>query len=174
MLLKENRCNKCILHVMFAILFAAMLFGSVSLSDVAGSKPNIVLMVIDDGGFADMPGMPGSRLTSTEMPALSRIVKGGLKFLDAHSAASICSPSRAALLTGREPRRTRVQHVLRPSSCGGIFPAEKTVAEALKGSGYDTAYVGKWHLGTVAPFHPTYQVFRCVYIDALFRQSAIT
>jgi len=89
---------------------------------------------------------------------LCRDVKGGLSFVDAHSGASICSPSRAALLTGREPRRTRVQHVLRPSSCGGLFPAEKTVAEALKYSGYNTAYVGKWHLGTVAPFHPTYQV----------------
>ena len=157
---------------MFTILrtgLAALLLVSVSLSNVARSKPNIVLMVIDDGGFADMPGMPGTRLSSNEMPVLSRIVKGGLKFLDAHSAASICSPSRAALLTGREPRRTRVQHVLRPSSCGGIFPAEKTVAEALKGSGYDTAYVGKWHLGTVAPFHPTYQVL-CVCVDALFSQ----
>jgi len=131
---------------------------SSSTLNVAGSKPNIVLVVIDDGGFADMPGMPGSRLTSAEMPTLSRIVKGGLSFVDAHSGAAICSPSRAALLTGREPRRTRVQHVLRPSSCGGLFPAEKTVAEALKYSGYNTAYVGKWHLGTVAPFHPTYQV----------------
>ncbi|EGB10289.1 hypothetical protein AURANDRAFT_23338, partial [Aureococcus anophagefferens] len=81
------------------------------------------------------------------MPRLARAVAEGLLFTDAHSAASTCTPSRAALLTGREPRRTKVQGVLRPSGCGGLAPSEVTVAEALRGAGYATAYVGKWHLG---------------------------
>ena len=98
----------------------------------AAAAPDIALVLVDDGGFADMPGMPGSRLSAAEMPRLARAVAEGLLFTDAHSAASTCTPSRAALLTGREPRRTKVQGVLRPSGCGGLALTDHSHSRRLR------------------------------------------
>ncbi|XP_062990533.1 arylsulfatase A [Elgaria multicarinata webbii] len=125
----------------------------------ASQPPNIVLIFADDLGFGDLAsyGHP----TSTT-PNLDKMAAAGLRFTDFYSSSPVCSPSRAALLTGRYQTRSGVYPgVFYPGSRGGLPLAEVTVAEVLKGRGYATAMVGKWHLG-LGPngtFLPTHQGF---------------
>ncbi len=119
-------------------------------------KPNFVIINIDDLGYADI-GPYGSTLNRT--PHLDRMAKEGRK-LTSFYGAPVCSPSRAALMTGCYPKRVLpIPHVLFPAGATGLSPAEVTVAEALKAQGYATGMVGKWHLGDQPKFLPTRQGF---------------
>ncbi|KAM8820200.1 arylsulfatase A [Eudromia elegans] len=129
------------------------------LRGAAGLPPSFVLLLADDLGFGDL-GSYGHPSSST--PHLDRLAAGGLRFTDFYSGAAVCSPSRAALLTGRLQTRSGVYPgVFNPDSRGGLPLAEVTVAEVLKAAGYSTAMVGKWHLGLGAngSFLPTSQGF---------------
>ncbi len=120
------------------------------------AKPNLVVINVDDLGYADI-GPFGSKLNRT--PHLDRMAKEGRK-LTAFYAASVCSPSRAALMTGCYPKRVLpIPHVLFPGNAVGLSPDEVTVAEVLKAAGYATAIVGKWHLGDQPEFLPNRQGF---------------
>jgi arylsulfatase A len=122
----------------------------------AAEKPNFILINIDDLGYADI-GPFGSTLNRT--PNLDRMAKEGRK-LTCFYAAPVCSPSRSALMTGCYPKRVLpIPGVLFPGSAVGLNPAERTVAELLKDSGYTTACIGKWHLGDQPEFLPTRQGF---------------
>jgi arylsulfatase A len=108
--------------------------------------PHIVLIMADDMGFGD-PGCynPESLIPT---PHMDRIAAEGARFTDAHSPTALCSPSRYSLLTGRYSWRTRLQKgVLMPYELPLIEPSRPTIASLLRSSGYDTAYIGKWHLG---------------------------
>jgi arylsulfatase A-like enzyme len=126
---------------LFASLFA------VALS--AAEQPNIVLIFSDDQGVNDV-GCYGSEIRT---PHIDRIAREGVRFDRWYSASSICTPSRFGLLTGRNPSRS--QHQLLSALMfmadehrnTGIQPDETTIAEKLKKAGYDTALIGKWHLG---------------------------
>jgi len=119
-------------------------------------KPNFVVINIDDLGYADI-GPYGSTLNRT--PHLDRMAKEGRK-LTCFYGAPVCSPSRAALMTGCYPKRVLpIPHVFFPGGKAGLAPAEVTVAEALKAAGYATGIVGKWHLGDQPEFLPTRQGF---------------
>jgi arylsulfatase A len=121
-----------------------------------GEKPNFIVINIDDLGYADI-GPFGSTLHRT--PCLDRMAREGRK-LTSFYAAPVCSPSRAALMTGCYPKRAlSIPHVLFPAGANGLAPAETTVAELLKERGYATALVGKWHLGDQPEFLPTRQGF---------------
>lgn len=115
-------------------------------------RPNIVLIYCDDLGYADI-GPFGAKTART--PNLDKLAKRGRSFTNFHVAQPVCSASRAALLTGCYPNRLGIHGALGPKARHGIHAEEETIAELLKGGGYQTAAIGKWHLGHREPFLPT-------------------
>jgi len=134
------------------------------------SSPNVVLIFTDDQGYQDV-GCFGSPLIRT--PNLDRMAAEGARFTNFYVAASVCTPSRSALMTGCYPQRINMNVqprlaggklrpggvVLFPNSPGGLHSNEITLAEVLKSRGYATACVGKWHLGHLPQFLPMRQGF---------------
>jgi len=118
----------------------------------AGKKLNFVIIFTDDQGYQDV-GCFGSPKIKT--PNLDRMAAEGMRFTDFYSAASVCSPSRLALMTGCYPPRVGNLPVLFPNSKIGLNPRETTIAELLKAAGYATGAIGKWHLGYQKKFLPT-------------------
>jgi len=121
-------------------------------AEASRTKPNVVIIFTDDQGYRDV-GCFGSPNIKT--PNLDRMASEGMRFTDFYSAASICSPSRAALLTGCYPPRVGITKVLFPRDNIGLNPREVTIADLLKAQGYATACIGKWHLGHLPAFLPT-------------------
>lgn len=141
-------------------IVASLLGSFVSEIPAEESRPNVIIINIDDLGYADI-GPFGSKKNPT--PALTKMAAEGMK-LTSHYAAPVCSPSRAALLTGCYPKRVlSIPHVLFPSAGSGLHPDEVTIADMLKASGYKTACLGKWHVGDQAEFLPTKQGFDSYY-----------
>jgi arylsulfatase A len=114
-------------------------------------KPNIVVIMADDLGYGDI-GCFGAKNVRT--PNIDNLAAQGIKFTSFYSTSPVCSPSRAALITGRYPRRLGIDHVFFPEGFTGLPAEEVTIAEALKGNGYRTAILGKWHLGHHRQFLP--------------------
>jgi len=129
-------------------------------SSIKERLPNIVIILTDDQGYADA-GCYGA--TGFPTPNLDRMADEGMRFTDFYVAASVCTPSRAALLTGCYPQRVGLPDVLAPSGPAwttgrnniGLNSEETTIAEMLRPLGYKTACFGKWHLGHKPPFLPT-------------------
>src|SRR5271169_6357309 len=137
----------------FAGVFA---FLSLAITSYAAEKtipptPNIVIIYIDDMGYADI-GPFGAKGYST--PNLDRMAAEGMKFTSFYSAQGVCSASRAALLTGCYANRIGITGALGPHSKVGISDKEPTIAELCKQQGYATAIFGKWHLGDAREFLP--------------------
>jgi arylsulfatase A-like enzyme len=116
------------------------------------SKPNFIVIFADDLGYGDL-GVYGHPNIKT--PNLDKMAFKGQKWTNFYAASSVCSPSRAALLTGRLPIRTGITGVLFPNANTGLPQSEISVAKVLKENGYKTAAIGKWHLGHKSPFLPT-------------------
>jgi arylsulfatase A len=129
--------------IVFAFRIAVLLF-SVSLPCFAADAPNVVLMLADDLGYGDL-SCYGSPETNT--PNLDQIASQGIRFTDFYAACAVCSPSRAATLTGRFSVRAGVYSWIAPSHRMRLRTEETTIAELLKAEGYSTAHIGKWHLG---------------------------
>ena len=134
------------------------------LAQTGALKPNIVLIFCDDLGYADL-GSYGH--PSIRTPHLDRMAAAGQRWTSFYVAASVCTPSRAGLLTGRYPIRSGMcsnkNRVLFPNSTGGLPDGEITLAEQMKQAGYYTAMVGKWHLGHLPEYLPTRQGFDYYY-----------
>ena len=130
-----------LLNLAFLIVIAALqprLFA-------VDERPNFIIVFTDDQGYNDL-GCFGSKTIKT--PNIDRLAKEGRTYKSFYSACSVCSPSRAGLLTGCYPKRIGMhRHVLFPPSDYGLNSTEYTIADHLKAQGYATACVGKWHLG---------------------------
>jgi len=141
-------------------LFLLLVLFSTTLS--AADKPNIIYIFCDNLGYGDI-GCFGS--TKHKTPHLDQMAEEGLKLTSYYAASGVCTPSRAALLTGCYPRRVGLDNpdpdgaVLRPVSPNGLHPDEITIAEVLKEAGYATTIIGKWHLGLASPNTPTERGF---------------
>ena len=131
----------------------------------ARKKPNFVVFFIDDMGYGDIEPF-GSTLNRT--PHLNRMAKEGMKLTSFYVACGVCSPSRAALMTGSYPIRVGLAEgswhaVLMPGDRHGLNPSEITIADLLKEQGYATGCFGKWHLGDQPQFLPRKQGFDYYY-----------
>jgi len=150
-------------HLTFVITVLLVLFGQ-----GAERNPNVVLIYVDDLGYGDL-GCYGS--TTNDTPHIDRLAKEGLRFTDYYSASPVCTPSRAALLTGCYPGRVSFDvfgkkkdaWVLFPGYAEGLNPDERLLPELLKEKGYATCHVGKWHLGDQPEHLPTRHGFDSYY-----------
>lgn len=119
-------------------------------------KPNIIIMMVDDMGYGGLSCYDNKYF---QTPEIDRLAKEGLKLTDFHSNGAVCSPTRAAFLTGRYQQRTGCDGVINadpahPMHQRGIHANEWTFAEAMKSAGYTTGIFGKWHVGYKEAFHP--------------------
>ena len=141
---------------LFAFLIVCpLLVYAVPLSDL---KPNIIVVLADDLGYAEL-GCYGSKTFKT--PHIDALAEGGLRLTDFHSNGAVCSPTRAALLTGRYQQRSGIDGVVTAKSHRhtGLGLEQETVAELLKRAGYATGMFGKWHVGYDPKFNPSNQGF---------------
>lgn len=117
------------------------------------SRPNVIIIFADDQGYGDLSCFGSDKIRT---PHIDQLAKDGRRFTSFMVASPVCTPSRAALLTGCYPKRVGMhQHVLFPSSKKGLNPAEFTLADHFKSLGYSTACFGKWHLGHHKEVLPT-------------------
>jgi arylsulfatase A-like enzyme len=122
---------------------AGALFGPVTFARAADTKPNIVVILADDLGNADL----GYRGSDIKTPNIDELASGGVR-LESFYGMPVCTPSRAELMTGCYAMRYGLETlVIFPSHTYGLPTDERTLPQALKDAGYDTAMVGKWHLG---------------------------
>ena len=122
--------------------------GCTSISELIGvkaseDKPNIIFILADDLGWAEL-GCYGNKFNET--PNLDKLSREGMRFTDAYAAAPVCSPYRAALMTGQYPARIGITDYLRPNDTKHLSTDYVTIAETLKQAGYTTGIIGKWHL----------------------------
>ena len=148
--------RKQTLYVIFLIIFISC----DTEKDNKEISPNIVFIFADDLGYGDLSSYGASDINT---PNIDFIGKNGIKFTDFYSVSSVCTPSRAGMLTGRYPQRFGLNGVLFPDSHTGLPSSEYTIAELLRDSGYKTGMVGKWHLGHKYEFLPLQQGFDFFY-----------
>jgi arylsulfatase A-like enzyme len=146
---------------------AFLLAGLLVCGAAGAQKPNIVFILADDLGWADLACYGNDY---NETPNLDRLARQGMRFTNAYAAGPVCSPTRASILTGKTPARTGITEWIpgdyrphMPLECpvtAQFLPLEEfTLGEALKEGGYATAYVGKWHLGETKEYYPRAQGF---------------
>lgn len=140
----------------------------------AQKKPNIILFLVDDLGWSDITSFGGS--TYYETPNIDKLARNGVKFTSAYAGSTLCSPTRASLMTGKSPGRLHITHAipilgylrmdegkatpLKDADYVMNLPLEETtIAEALKTAGYATASIGKWHVSDEEAYFPQYQGF---------------
>jgi arylsulfatase A-like enzyme len=138
-------------HLLAALLgLAAALPGAAARAADTAKKPNVIILLADDLGYADT-GFQGCKDIPT--PHLDALAKSGVRCTNGYVSGPYCSPTRAGLLTGRY--QTRFGHEFNPGGADAGLPlTETTMADRLRAAGYATGLVGKWHLGGAAKFHP--------------------
>ncbi|MEO2036190.1 MAG: sulfatase-like hydrolase/transferase, partial [Planctomycetaceae bacterium] len=148
---KRGAVEVMLRHTVRLFLWLLVIAWSTAGTTRAAEQPNFVIIFADDMGYGDL-GCFGHPTIKT--PHLDAMAGRGMKFTQFYVASSVCTPSRAGLLTGRLPIRSGLSKVLIPSSTGGMPADEITLAEALSEAGYATACIGKWHLGWQQKYLP--------------------
>ncbi len=149
----------------FGLLAAVLLPVCAPLASAAPAKkspPNIVVFLIDDLGWRDL-GCFGS--TFYETPNIDKLAASGMRFTNSHSAHAVCSPTRASLMTGKQPQRLGILNWIHQPSKIHLPLEETTLGEAFQAAGYTTGYIGKWHLGEKddqLPDHQGFDWMKCV------------
>lgn len=125
------------------ITFSSALFTTTAIN---AQSPNIIFILADDLGYGDISAFnPESKIST---PNIDNLTQDGITFTDAHSSSALSTPSRYSILTGRYPWRTKLKEgVLDGYSPAMITPDRRTIAQMLSENGYNTACIGKWHLG---------------------------
>jgi hypothetical protein len=129
-------------------LIAVFALASITESALPFESPNLILVVLDDSGYGDLGttwNLDSAQGNRSNTPSIDALASRGLQFTDFSAVASICTPSRAALLTGRYGLRTGIVRHISPFSTSGLPQSEITIAKALKHLGYRTAMIGKWY-----------------------------
>jgi arylsulfatase A len=148
--------RKIVLLVLVPLIFSGCVLKKERQQDQKAHLPNIVFIFVDDMGYGDLSCYGA---TDVVTPNIDRMAAEGILFTDFYSASSVCSPSRAGLLTGRYPQRMGVNGVYFPTSFTGMPPSEVTLAELLREGGYTSGIFGKWHLGHHFRYMPLQQGF---------------
>ena len=137
----------------------AVIQSKASLSPKRPHRPNVIVIICDDLGYGDL-GCYGSKLST---PNIDRLATNGVRFTNHCTPISLCSASRAALMTGQYPTRVGVIGAFGPLSEGGLALNATTVANVLQDTGYKTMAIGKWHLGDLKEYMPTNRGFQEFY-----------
>lgn len=153
--MKINYKNTFLLIALFGVLL-----GFAQQKKSSQARPNVVVIFMDDMGYADTEPY-GSAGYAT--PNFNKLANEGMRFTHFYAAQAVCTASRAALLTGCYPTRIGLGHALAPWDTTALNPKEETIATVLKKEGYVTGMLGKWHLGSKAPFLPTHYGFDSFY-----------
>ena len=167
--------RKALAPTVFSILLFGIFPGNVFCKSDASVKPNIVFILADDLGWADLPCYGN---TFNEAPNIDRLANEGIQFTNAYAACPVCSPTRASIQSGQYPARVGVidfitghwrpyEEVIVPKNRTQYLPGEiETLAESLKQAGYATGYFGKWHLGGSDETVPSAQGYDNAYVYA--------
>jgi arylsulfatase A-like enzyme len=134
--------NNVGIQCVFAVLYISF-FGSTLLATEPPGQPNIIFVLADDLGWAEL-GCYGNNFNET--PHLDALAKRGMRFTQSYASAPVCSPYRSALLTGQHPARVGITDYLRPNSANALSTDHVTLAEMFQRAGYTTGMIGKWHL----------------------------
>jgi arylsulfatase A-like enzyme len=147
-------------HYLWPIWLAPLFFGACNGTFPSDSvRPNIIVIMADDLGYGGI-GCYGE--PSIKTPNIDALARNGLRFTDFHSNAPVCTPTRAALLTGNYQQRSGLEGVIYvrgEAREAGLDPSQITIAELLKNNGYATGIMGKWHLGYNKEFNPVHHGF---------------
>lgn len=163
----QNFSRNYIIAALAALIFIIVV-SICQAADAVTRKPNIILVLADDLGWAEL-GCYGN--TFSETPHLDRLAREGIRFTNAYAPAPVCSPTRASLLTGQYPARIGIIDYLRPDTENALARKYITIAERLKNAGYATGMIGKWHLTGYAHHSSTNEVRA---VDQGFDEELIT
>lgn len=137
---------------LFVVSFVLSIFSAMSVIASPVTKPNVILVLVDDMGYGDI-GVNGAELIKT--PKIDKLAKEGVNFSNFYASANVCTPSRAGLMTGLYPIRTGLAYgVVGSSDERGLPKNLDNLAKLMKRNGYATKMVGKWHLGNFPEYHP--------------------
>ena len=158
---------------LLAICIGILCSGPVLAQSVAGSKPNILLIVGDDVGYGDLGPYLGGKARGMPTPNFDQLAEEGMTFTTFYAQPS-CTPGRAAIQTGRIPNRSGMTTVAFQGQGGGLPAAEWTLASVLKKGGYQTYFTGKWHLGEADYALPNAQGYDVMKYAFLYHLNAYT